>query len=81
MTGQSASPAEVSFERDVRPLFREKDRSAMLKHFDLWSYNDVRENQDAILDKIRQGRMPCDGAWPPEHVTVLESWIAAGSAP
>ena len=20
---------------------------------------------DAILDKIRQGRMPCDGAWPP----------------
>jgi hypothetical protein len=80
MTDQPTPPAEVSFERDVRPLFREKDRSSMLKHFDLWSYSDVRENQDAILDKIRQGRMPCDGAWPPERLAVLENWIAAGSA-
>jgi hypothetical protein len=61
MTDQPTPPMALSFERDVRPLFREKDRSSMLKHFDLWSYSDVRENQDAILDKIREGRMPCDG--------------------
>jgi hypothetical protein len=81
MTEQPGPPAGLSFEHDVRPLFREKDRSSMLKHFDLWSYSDVRAHQDAILDKLRQGRMPCDGPWPPERVTVLESWIAAGSAP
>ncbi len=25
--------------------------------------------------------MPCDGAWPPEHVAVFQHWIAGGSAP
>ena len=37
MTGQPDSPAGPSFERDVHPLFREKDRDSMLKAFDLWS--------------------------------------------
>jgi hypothetical protein len=27
------------------------------------------------------GTMPCDGAWPPEHVAVFQHWIASGSAP
>lgn len=81
MTDQPDSSAAISFERDVRPLFREKDRSSMLKHFDLWSYSDVRAHQDNILDKVRLGRMPCDGAWPPERVDAFQRWIAAGSAP
>jgi hypothetical protein len=34
-----------------------------------------------MLEKLRQGIMPCDGAWPPEHVAILERWIAGGSAP
>ena len=29
----------------------------------------------------RNGTMPCDGAWPPEHVAVFQHWIAGGSAP
>ena len=41
MTGQPDSPAGLSFERDIRPMFREKDRDSMLKAFDLWSYSDV----------------------------------------
>jgi hypothetical protein len=81
MTDQPDPSAGISFERDVRPLFREKDRSSMLKHFDLWSYSDVLAHQDNILDKVRQGRMPCDGAWPPERVDAFQRWIAGGSAP
>jgi hypothetical protein len=81
MTDQPGPPAELSFEHDVRPMFRDKDRSSMLKHFDLWSHSDVRAHQDAILDKLRQGRMPCDGPWPPERVAALQRWIAGGSAP
>ena len=42
MTGQQDSPAGLSFERDVRPMFREKDRDSMLKAFDLWSHSDVQ---------------------------------------
>ena len=81
MTGQPDSPAGLSFEHDVRPMFREKDRDSMLKHFDLWSYSDVRAHQNAILERLRNGTMPCDGAWPPEHVAVFQRWIASGSAP
>jgi hypothetical protein len=36
MADRPGSLAQLSFERDVRPLFREKDRDAMLKAFDLW---------------------------------------------
>jgi hypothetical protein len=63
MSGQPDPPAGLSFERDVRPMFREKDRDSMLKAFDLWSYSDVQAHQDAILDRLREGTMPCDGAW------------------
>ena len=65
MTGQPDSPAGLSFERDVRPMFREKDRDSMLKAFDLWSHSDVQAHQDAILERLRNGTMPCDGASPP----------------
>jgi hypothetical protein len=71
----------LSFEADVRPLFREKDRSSMLKAFDLWSYSDVRAHQDVILERLQVGTMPCDGPWPPGHIAILQRWIAGGSAP
>jgi hypothetical protein len=69
MTGQPDTPAGPSFEHDVRPLFREKDRDSMLKAFHLWSHGDVQAHQDAILQRLRDGTMPCDGAWPAEDVT------------
>jgi hypothetical protein len=81
MTGQPDSPAALSFEQDVRPMFREKDRDSMLKRFDLWSCSDVQTHQDAILERLRDGTMPCDGAWPQEHVAIFQRWIASGSAP
>ena len=81
MSGQPDPPAGLSFERDVRPMFHEKDRDSMLKAFDLWSYSDVQAHQDAILRRLRDGTMPCDGAWPPDHVAVFQQWIAGGSAP
>ena len=68
----------VGFEHDVKPLFRERDRRSMERSFDLWSYDDVRTNADAILDRVSDGSMPCDTAWTPEQVDVLRSWIDAG---
>ncbi len=81
MTSRPAAAAGLSFERDVRPMFRGKDHDSMLKHIDLWSYSDVRAHQDAILSRLRDGTMPCDGAWTPERVAVFQRWIADGSAP
>jgi hypothetical protein len=70
----------VGFEADVKPLFREKDREAMLRAFDLWSYSDVVAHGDAIAEHLANGSMPCDGAWPPERVALFQEWLKAGAA-
>jgi truncated hemoglobin YjbI len=69
---------QVSFESHVKPLFREGDRRSMRFAFDLWSHEDVSTHADAILDRLRAGTMPCDGAWPEERVAVFERWVESG---
>ena len=75
------SPGEgkLSFEQDIKPLFRTKDRDSMLQAFDLFDYDDVVENADAIVDTLRSGQMPCDGAWPAAQVDKLQQWIDEGT--
>ncbi len=74
------SPGEgnLSFEQDIKPLFRSKDRDSMLAAFDLFDYADVVQNADAIAGALRSGKMPCDGAWPASQVEKLQQWIDAG---
>jgi hypothetical protein len=67
-----------SFEQDIKPLFRERDRGSMMSHFDLWSYEDVRDNAEPILEVLRAGSMPCDGAWPEGQVDLFERWTTSG---
>ena len=69
----------ASYEAEVKPLFRERDREAMLSQFDLWSYDDVKANAEAILGQLAGGHMPCDGAWPEEQVELFRGWVAAGA--
>lgn len=64
------------FEEHVRPLFRPRDRASMKFAFDLWSEADVRTHAAAILARLKAGTMPCDGAWPAEHVAIFERWAA-----
>ena len=68
----------LSFERDIRPLFRDKDRDSMRRAFDLLDYSDVASHADAIAGALRSGRMPCDGAWPAAEVETFQHWIDAG---
>jgi hypothetical protein len=68
----------ASYDADIRPLFRERDQAAMLSHFDLWSYDDVTANADAILDQLASGSMPCD-AWPSERAEIFRAWVADGT--
>ena len=44
---------ELSFARDIRPLFRDRDIGAMSSMFDLSSYEDVRANADGIYKRLR----------------------------
>jgi CDGSH-type Zn-finger protein/truncated hemoglobin YjbI len=68
----------VSFERHIRTLFRRRDRQSMEFAFDLWAYDEVRQNAPAILERLRNGSMPCDGAWPPEKLQAFTRWVDSG---
>ncbi len=70
--------AEIGFERDIRPLFRDRDVKEMSFALNLASYDDVRENAEAIYGKLEDGSMPCDGAWPADRVELFRNWIDAG---
>jgi hypothetical protein len=72
---------DVSFERDIRPLWRERDVKSMTFAFDLSSYDDVRNNAEAIYDQLAAGTMPCDGAWSDDDVNRFRAWIDGGSQP
>jgi hypothetical protein len=69
----------LSYATHIKPLFREGDRSAMKPAFDLWSYDDVSKHSAAILARLEEGTMPCDGAWPAERVEIFRSWLEQGT--
>jgi hypothetical protein len=71
----------VSFAQDIKPLFRDGDRRSMTFAFDLWDYDDVAKNATAILGRLRNGSMPCDGAWPDAQVALFAHWVDSGKAP
>jgi hypothetical protein len=75
----SATAQPISFEQHIKPLFRERDRDSMKPVFDLWSHADVALNSEAILRRLREGTMPCDGAWPDEQVALFHSWVEGGT--
>jgi hypothetical protein len=68
----------AGFELDIKPLFRERDRQAMQSRFDLWSYDDVSRHAEVILTRLRNGTMPCDGAWPAAQVDLFQRWAESG---
>ena len=68
----------VSFAEDIRPLFREDDRDAMDFAFDLWDADDVRSNAGAILERLQDGSMPCDGEWSSDEIDLFSRWVATG---
>lgn len=53
----------------------------MLFAFDLWSHEDVAARAADILQRLRDGTMPCDGAWPEERITVFQRWAESGTGP
>jgi hypothetical protein len=72
---------EVTFARDIGPLFRDRDVRSMSFAFDLSSYEDVRTNAEEIYARLADGSMPCDGSWPAADVERFRTWIDGGSQP
>jgi truncated hemoglobin YjbI/uncharacterized Fe-S cluster protein YjdI len=75
-----AADEPVRYEKHIKPLFRAQDRQSMRFAFDLWSYDDVRSHAEAILERVRAGSMPCDGAWPADKVDTFQRWVSTGTS-
>ena len=71
---------EITFTRDIRPLFNDRDIGSMSSHFDLGSYDDVRNHAEAIYERLADGSMPCYGAWPTANIERFRTWIDGGFA-
>ena len=54
----AASDEPLGFAKDIKPLFRERDRQSMKFAFDLSSHEDVARNSDEILGRLREGTIP-----------------------
>lgn len=73
----------LSFDEDIRPLFRDKDVKVMLKisNLDLASYETVKEKAEGIYERLADGSMPCDGEWSQEQLQTFKTWMDEGRAP
>src|SRR5260370_35172837 len=75
---RGAQMGDPTFAKDIKPLFRVKDRNSMLARFDLWSVDEVRANAPAILGALQAGAMTCGGEWSPPAPKLLGLWIGRG---
>ena len=77
----------LSYAKDIKPLFNAVDQDHMLndqRMFDLWSYDDVKGNAEAIYDAVSGGRMPPEsdgGPWSKDKVAKFKQWMDQGSQP
>lgn len=78
----------VSFERDVKPLFRQIDidhMSGMGVLLDDHAYMSDRQNAQAVLEFLngtRQPQMPPGGPfWSVEQIALFSRWMEQGCMP
>ena len=70
----------LGFNSDIRDMFREFDVEQMIGFFDLSKYEDVKANAEGICERLADGTMPCDGAWPDAQIAKFKQWIDDGMA-
>jgi hypothetical protein len=69
------------FEENIKPMFRELDRSRMEWAFDLWDHESVKDNAPQILQRLEDGDMPCDEPWEGSQIETFRSWMQLGMPP
>jgi hypothetical protein len=72
----------LSFAGDIGSLFRDTPDVKTMKGMglDLSSYEDVKAKAQATCSRLEDGSMPCDGAWPEDHVSRFKRWMDEGMA-
>lgn len=79
-----ADQQSISFEADIRPLFREVDIEHMRPMdvlLDDYQYMSQRANAELVHDFLsgkKQPQMPPDDPWSVEQVELFARWMQAG---
>ena len=50
----------------------------MIPWFDLSKFEDVKSNAENIHERLSDGTMPPDGAWPKEQIAKFKKWMDEG---
>jgi len=71
----------LSFDQDIRPMFREEDIQEMkdIADFDLSKYEHVRARAADIYERLADGSMPSDEAWSDEQIARFKQWMDEGT--
>ena len=76
---------DLSFARDIRPLFTQLDVDHMSFAFDLSDAKSVFENADAIYATVSSGSMPPSASgesrWTAEMCATFQRWKDEGGKP
>jgi hypothetical protein len=77
---------DLSFARDIRPMFTELDVEHMKPIAgDLSKWEDVKSNSDAIYEVVASGKMPPPASgeprWTPEMCERFKRWQNQGCPP
>lgn len=86
MKTNAALPIRLSFARDIRPLFRQKDIEHMAHlQIDLNIFDSVKDNADIIVAKLsaakREMPPPPDVRWTATQLKLLQQWVNQGFLP
>jgi hypothetical protein len=69
----------LSFAKDIRPLFRQRDIECMSDFgFDLSKVTDVRMRSADIYARLAEKSMPTDGPWSDADIAKFQQWIDEG---
>ena len=76
----------LSYEKDIKPLFTATDQAHMSFMFDLWSYEEVKNNANDIYDAVSHQRMPPspphgEGPWTQDKIDLFKKWMDEGFPP
>lgn len=74
--------ADLSFAKDIRPLFTDTDIDHMAFMLDLSSRDDVATNAEGILAVVKDGSMPPGGPrWTDAMCETFDQWVKQGCKP
>ncbi len=77
--------SNLSFARDIRPMFTDVDVAHMSKMMDLSDRDSVFEHGDAIYTTVKNGSMPPPSSgqarWSPDMCATFKRWIDEGGPP